>query len=261
MSMKDRLKQSLIAQLVVRDFRSRYSGTVFGILWSLLQPLAMMSVLYIVFNYGLRVGGASDPLFVPWLFIGMVCWNFFSDAVSTVTGAFHEYAFLVKKIKFPLHMIPIVKLLTAVVMHGLFLMIVLLINASYGLKPSIYWLQVPIFTAVLAALALGIGLITSALNVFVRDVSQLVSVILQFAFWATPVVWAADKVPDKFHWMLTLNPVYGVLSAYRTALMSSQWYFLSEPIVCLRVLILTGLFLAVGIVAHKKLRPHFADVL
>jgi ABC-type polysaccharide/polyol phosphate export permease len=259
--MKDRLKQSLIAQLVVRDFRSRYSGTIFGVLWSLLQPLAMMTVLYIVFNYGLRVGGASDPLFVPWLFVGMVCWNFFSDAVSTVTGAFHEYAFLVKKIKFPLHIIPVVKLLTAIVMHGLFLIIVVLINASYGLKPSLYWLQLPIYTAVLAALAFGVGLITSALNVFARDVSQIVSVILQFAFWGTPVVWAADKVPDKFHWILTMNPIYGAMSAYRTTLMSEQWYFLSEPMVCLRVLIMTLLFVIVGLIVHRRLRPHFADVL
>jgi ABC-type polysaccharide/polyol phosphate export permease len=261
MSLRDRLKQSLIAQLVVRDFRSRYSGTALGVFWSLIQPLAMMGVLYLVFNYGLRVGDASDPLFVPWLFIGMVCWNFFSDAVSTVTGSFHEYAFLVKKIKFPLHIIPVVKLLTSVLMHMLFLIIVLLITVSYGLKPNIYWLQLPVFTAILAFLALGIGLITSALNVFARDISQLVSVILQFTFWATPVVWAADRVPDKFHWILNLNPVCGALSAYRAALMSNQWYFLTEPLECLRVVLMTALFLAVGLVVHKKLRPHFADVL
>lgn len=261
MSIRDRLKQSLLAQLVVRDFRSRYTGAALGIVWSLIQPMAMMGVLYFVLNYGLRAGGASDPMFVPWLFIGMVCWNFFSDAVNAVTGAFHEYAFLVKKIKFPLHIIPVVKLLTALILHAVFLAVVVIINASYGLKPSIYWLQIPIFMTLLAVLAFGIGLITSALNVFARDVAQVVTVILQFAFWVTPIVWSSDRIPEKFQWIVNLNPVYGAISAYRDAMMSNQWYFLAKPVAFFGVLLISILTLVLGIAVHKRLRPHFADVL
>ena len=261
MSLRSTVKQSLLAQLVVRDFRSRYSGTVFGVVWALLQPLAMMTVLYVVFNYGLRAGGASDPLFVPWLFIGMVAWNFFSDSLGSMTGAFHEYAFLVKKVRFPLHMIPIVKLMTAMMMHLVFLAIVFGITLSYGVSFSLCWIQVPFLALILAGMSFGLGLITSALNVFARDVAQAVGVVLQFAFWATPVVWSAERIPERFRWMLDLNPVYGVLTGYRVALLESKWFFVEQWGLTLQLIVSTVVFLVVGFYTHNRLRRHFADVL
>ncbi len=254
--MFDAMRGSALFQLMIRDLKLRYSGTVLGLCWAILQPVLMMMVLYGVFHYGLQANNTS--LFVPWLFVGMISWNFFSESLNSMTGSFQEYSFLVKKIRFPLFLIPSVKLGTAYLTHLIFFFILTIIFYIYGIKPAWAWCQLFLVLPLFGFFVLGIGLISSSFNVFARDFNQVVSVLLQFGLWATPVVWSPDRLPERYRWYLEFHPIYPFIRSYRDILIGGGWLSYHEVLVLLGLSV--GSFVS-GLWTHRRLRPFFADVL
>lgn len=253
-------KRGLIYELAKRDFQRQYQGSYLGFVWMFLQPLVLIFVLYLVFTLGLRAGDTMEVPFELYLITGMIGWLYFSENLSGSTSIIRNHQFLVKKVDFRLSVLPLVKMLSSLVPQ-LFLIIVAIGVAWYrGYAPTIYTLQVFYYLAAMVALLLGIGWLTSSTSIFVKDVSRLVAISVQFGFWLTPIFWNIAMIPERYHWVIKLNPVYYIVTGYRDSLIGQTAFWL-EPAGTLYYWGITLLSLIIGIKVYSKLRPHFAEVI
>jgi teichoic acid transport system permease protein len=255
-------KRTLLQTLIKRDFKARFAGSMFGFMWALIQPLAMMIILYTVFRYGLKTtGSVKGASFISWFFSGVIAWNYFQECINGTTNVFFEYSYLIKKMNFRLSLLPFVKCASSFIMHAVFIFLVIVINAvSTDSMSPVFLLQLPYYTLCLFALSYSLGLFFSTLNVFARDIAQIVNIITQFGFWFTPIVWNLSSIPSQYQILFKLNPVYYIVEGYRNSLIYGVWFW-SKP---QDLLMFWGSVAAISIVAlisFRKLRPHLADVL
>lgn len=253
--------RTLMFALIKNDFKKQYLGSYLGLAWAFIQPLMFMLVIWTVFELGFRIGPTSTGVpFALWLLAGMVPWFFFSDAVRSGADAVTGNAFLVKKVAFRISILPLVNIGSSFLIHlglVLFLIIALLLN---GFWPTLYWLQLPFYIALTILFAMGLSWFTSAIRVFVKDISSVIGVFLQMGFWLTPIFWSLDLVPEKYHYLIKLNPAYYIVDGYRDTFISQVWFW-EKPIWSFYYLAMSGVFLILGALVFKRLRPHFADVL
>jgi lipopolysaccharide transport system permease protein/teichoic acid transport system permease protein len=252
--------RQLVLDLTRREFRGRYLGSLFGLTWAFVHPAIMMALYWAVFQYGLKSGPVGDTPFVVWLLSGLIPWFFISESISGGSMAVIDNRFLVKKIVFRVSLLPVVRLLTVVPVHLFFLFTIVLLAWSYGFQPTLYCLQLPYYMAGTLLLAMGMSLLTSALVPFFRDLTQIVSVVLQIVFWLMPIVWPATQVPAAYRWILMVNPLYYIVRGYRESLLDHTWFW-THPQGTLYFWSATALLLAVGGTVFSRLRPHFADVI
>lgn len=253
-------KRSQIYNLSRRDFKDRYTGSFLGLLWAFLEPLAMMLIMWAVFSLGLKVQPSGKVPFVAYLFTGMTAFNFFSDTIAASSNVIRNYAFLVKKVKFRIAILPIVKISSALLLHLFFLLMVMAIIWLSGVAPTLFWFQVLYYIVALLVLLLGLSWLLSAIGVFIRDIAPVTQILLNFGFWLTPIFWNIDLVPPQYRVYLCLNPIFYITQGYRDSFLY-QVPFWEHPMQTLYFWSVAIFFLLVGIVVFKKLRPHFADVL
>lgn len=252
----------LIGQLAKNDFKTKYAGSYLGIVWAFIQPVITVFVYWFVFGVGLRSGKVLDVPFVLWLIAGLVPWFFFSDGWSGGTGALIEYQYLVKKVVFQIDILPIVKVLSAVFVHAFFVLFTIVLYACYGYSPDWHMLQLVYYSFCVFVLVLGLSYITSAIVGFFRDLSQIISIIMQVGIWMTPIMWNMDgmNLPSWITTILKLNPMYYVVAGYRDALINKVWFW-EKGALTLYFWGITLLILGAGALVFKKLKIHFADVL
>lgn len=251
----------VVWELSRNDFRTRFAGSYFGFWWAFVQPLATILLFWFVFRVGFRVthapGGAPYGL---WLAAGLAPWFFFSEGWSTASSALMDYSFLVKKVVFRVEFLPLIKIISAFLFHAAFILVLTLLMLILGQRPGWHLLQLPYYGMCLFALTLALGLLTASILPFFRDLSQLLVIVLQFGLWLTPIFWSAEMIPEQYRWMFKLNPVAYVVEGYRDALFGQAWVW-QHAMTTLGFWLLT---LALGLLAvhvHRRLRPHFADVL
>lgn len=255
-------KHYLIGELARRDFKENYADSILGLTWALLKPLSMAFIMWFAFTYGLRVGKSSVGMpFICYLFTGNLAWDFFSGAFSGSTSVIQQYSFLVKKMDFKLGILPVVKLVSTTYINFIFFGIVILILILNGIYPTLYWLQMIYYFFAMVFLVLGLGLLTSAVTVFVKDVKHIVTILLQFGFWATPILWNPRMLPNSFQFFVKLNPMAYIVIGYRNSLVYSKPFWEESLGMTLYFWGLTLFLLFLGITVFKRLRPHFADVL
>lgn len=252
--------RGLIFELAKKDFRAKYLGSYLGILWAFVQPTITVLIYWFVFQLGFKSGNVDNFPFILWLLCGMVPWFFFSEGLSNATNAVIEYSYLVKKVVFRVSVLPILKLISALFIHLFFIAFLILMFLLYGQRPSIYYVQVIYYLLSTLVLVLGVSWITSSLVVFLRDIGQIVAMILQFGFWLTPIVWPLKMIPERFQIFLKLNPMYYIVEGYRNTFIYHSWFWQSpRQFTYFWAVSLT--FFVIGALLFKKLRPHFADVL
>ncbi|MDP2991022.1 MAG: ABC transporter permease [Kiritimatiellota bacterium] len=256
-------RRRIVLALTWQDLRNRYIGATFGLLWSFIQPLIMALILWFVFAVALRAKPIHGVPFIAWFLVSVAAWNFFAESLGTATQVFREYAFLVKKVRFQIEILPLVKILAAAFVHFLFLAVVVVILLAQGVSVSWFWLQTLYYMAALILLVQGLSWITASLNVFSRDVAYAVQVLLQLGFWVSPVFWEFDMIPDRFQALaalLKLNPFVYIVQGYRHSLVEQIPFWADWPL----MLYFWGFTLAVWLAGYclfKKLKPQFADVL
>lgn len=252
--------RSLIMQLTARDLKARYLGSYLGLLWAFIQPVVTVIIFWFVFEVGFKSAPVNDFPFILWLIAGIIPWFFISDCLSNGTVSVVENSYLVKKIVFRVSMLPVVKLCSALVVHTFFICLVLSIFAIYNDFPGIYSVQILYYNLSAAILLLGITWITSSLVIFLRDIGHLVTMLLQFGFWLTPIFWSIEMVPKKIHIFVKLNPFYYIVEGYRDCFVHNIWFW-EHPQNSIYFWFITGIVFIVGAVIFSRLRPHFADVL
>ncbi|OHD25151.1 MAG: hypothetical protein A2086_08035 [Spirochaetes bacterium GWD1_27_9] len=254
-------KKYMIYQLVKNDLKIKYLGSHLGIIWAFIMPFVMVFVMRFVLQKGLKVGNMDGIPFLAWLIPGQAAWTFFNEALVTSTNTYIEYAYLVKKVNFRISILPLVKILSALFIHFLFLLVVLIILFFSKIPFSIYWFQVFYYVFALSLFVLGLSWITASLNVFVKDVLPVIVVILNFGMWLTPVFWNYKTLENKTIKMIVmLNPLTYIMDGYRKCFLYKTPFW-NDGIWMVYFWGLTVLFMLVGVFLFKKLKPHFADVL
>lgn len=246
--------------LSLNDFKARFASSYLGVIWAFIQPLTTVLVFWYVFQIGLRVGGVDDVPFIVWFAPAFLAWTFFSDTATSVTGSIIEYSYLVKKVNFRVSIIPIMKIISGSFIHATFIIFIFLLNLFYGYGLSVYNLQVIYYFLCTLMLLLGLGWLLSAITPFVKDVSSIVSVILQILFWSTPIVWNSDNMVDSVQAVLQINPMYYICNGYRDAFIHHVWFW-EKGMTGLYFWTFTLIVFCFGAYVFKKLRPQFADVL
>lgn len=250
----------LLWSLVKNDIKQQYLGSYLGILWAFIQPIVTILVMWFVFQVGFKASGVEGVPFILWLSAGMIPWFFISEAISKGTNVIVEYSYLVKKIVFRVSLLPLIKIFSALFIHLFFIFFLAIMFFIYGYKPSIYWLQIPFYTLCAIFFSIGIVYITASINVFFKDMGQIIAMILQILFWATPIFWTTKLVPKSYVWIIELNPFYYIIEGYRNSFIYHRWFWETYHLT-FYFLIISVFTFVVGVVIFKKLKPHFADVL
>jgi lipopolysaccharide transport system permease protein len=214
---------------VKREFQSKYRNSLLGALWTILNPLAMIVVYTVIFSQvmGSRMPGSGSPFsYSIYLCAGVLTWGLFAEITTRSQSVFIDNANLIKKLQFPRLCLPIIVVLNAgvnfAIIFGLFTVFLLLSGTFPG------WVYFDLFPVLLLEilLAIGLGMIIGVLNVFFRDVGQFFSILLQFWFWFTPIVYASATLPAAVRAALVWNPMAAVVAAYQAILaggVAPQW--------------------------------------
>lgn len=251
----------VVWELARNDFRARFAGSYFGILWAFAQPVATILLFWFVFQVGFRATPTAEGVpYGLWLAAGLTPWFFFAEAWVAATNALTEYSYLVKKVVFRVELLPLVRILSALFFHLAFVAVLLVLALALGVPPTWHWLQLPYYGFCMLALVVALGNLTAAVLPFFRDLNQLLAIVVQFGMWLTPILWSVAMVPERFRWVFKLNPVGYVVDGYRDALFGKAWVWQHG----LTTIGFWALTLLLGVAAgqiFRRLRPHFADVL
>ena len=241
----------LLSQLVIRDFKTRYKRSVFGVLWSMLNPLLTMCIQYLIFSNIFRF---QIENYAVYLLIGTVTFNFFSESTQTALGSITESASLITKVRIPTCIFPISKIISAginLIFSTLALYVIILIQ-RVPLNPC--HLLIPFLYIMLALFSLGIGLVLSSATVFFRDMQFIYNVLIVLWTYLTPLFYSADIIPAQYQPIYRLNPMYHYVTFFRTLVLNAQIPSLSEFLWC------GGYALAallIGVLIYRKTKKNF----
>lgn len=249
----------VIYQMVKKDFQNQYLGSFLGLFWAFFQPAIYIFVLWIVFAVGFRAGRAGEIPFFLYLMSGMILWSFFASGLNVGARSILENKFLVKKILFRLSILPVVKVLSTLIIHIIFIGLFFIVYFIHGFNPDIYLIQLLYYLFATIVLLLGMAWISSALHVFIKDIGQLINVVMQLGFWFTPIFWEISIFPPKLQVILKLNPVFYLVNGYRDSLFYKIWFW-EHPKLSVYFWLFTLFVFGIGAVVFRRLRPHFADV-
>jgi lipopolysaccharide transport system permease protein len=250
--------RELLYFLTWRDLKVRYQQTLLGLSWAILQPFVTMIVFTLIFN---RVGGIQPEYHVPYpLFVtaGLLPWFYFTGALNKVAGSIVANAGLVSKIYFPRLLIPIANAVVPVVDFLASFLLLIAMFLWYGRVPHWHVVVIPFFLGMALFTALGVGLWLAALNVRYRDVGYLVAFVTQIWLFLTPIAYGTSVVPERLRWLISVNPLTGVIDGFRWAVLGRglpqySVYGVSWGVAIL--LTLTGLWY------FRRTEREFADII
>ncbi|MCR2745232.1 ABC transporter permease [Limnobacter parvus] len=203
--------RNFISALVKREFMTKYANSSLGAAWSVISPLVMMSMYALVFSQVMEVklsSAVSGWGYVMHLFTGLLLWTLFSDVLMRTQSMFPDYSNFLKKMKIHIGVVPVVVVLNVLVSWGIMAVLFFLFLTLGGYLGQVSFLHLGMAIFVVAVLAVGTGLILSTLNVFFRDIGQLVPVLLNVGFWATPIVYPPSVLPGWALNILQHSPVF-----------------------------------------------------
>jgi len=209
--------RELLYFFVWRDVKIRYKQTVIGVLWVVLQPLLTMLVATIFFGKLAKLPSQGLP-YTVFSFAAIVPWTYFSASLLNATNVVVENQRVITKVFFPRLILPFSAVLSGLVDFAIGFVVLVIFTLSYGIRPGMSVLLLPLFLLLAILTALGVGLWLSALNALYRDVRYVLPFLVQFWTLASPVYYSSSMVPQRYRWLYSLNPMAGVIDGFRWAL-------------------------------------------
>jgi lipopolysaccharide transport system permease protein len=251
----------VVQDLTLRDFRLRYIGSILGRYWNLIHPLAMIVIYTVIFSQvmGARLGGiaADNPYgYTIYLCSGLLAWNAFAETLQRGTNVFIEHGYMIKKVAFPIETLPSVVAGSSTITFGLSLAVFIGLMFVVGHPPTVPFLAVFAIFILQIIFAFGLVNILGTLNVFFRDVGQLVQIVIQIWFWLTPIVYIPSAIPEKLQFLLKLNPFYYYVQAYHAAIFEGRWPEPRSLLICSAV---SAISFFVGTAFFCRLKPEIPD--
>jgi lipopolysaccharide transport system permease protein len=249
--------RELLYFLVWRDLKVRYKQTALGVAWVVLQPLAAVLLFTVIFGELVKMpsDGVPYPLFA---YAALLPWNFFAGTMTRASTSLVNNQNLITKIYFPRLVIPVAAVLAGLPDMAISFLVFLGFMVWFGVWPTAAVLTLPLFLLLATAAALGVGLWLSALNVQYRDINHLVPFLVQVWMYASPVIYSASLIPERWRWLYGLNPMAGVIDGFRWALLArpqppDSLLGLSTAVVVL--------LLVTGVICFQRMEDSFADVI
>ena len=247
--------RDLIVVLAEKEIKGRYKNSWLGYAWSVLNPLAFATVYYFAFGVFMRVQITDYPLF---LVAGLFPWQWVSHSMSAAPNIFIANATLLKKVRFPRHVLVV----SAVLSDGLhFLMsvpVILVFLAIYHVAPTWFWLiGVPVLTGIQLVMVYGMSLLVATLNLFLRDLDRLTILFMTFLFFLTPIAYTSAMIPEKYQSYMYLNP-------FTPLILNWQQLFLTGTLsggMVLAASLMAGVMAMIGYFTYAKLASKFAEVI
>lgn len=248
--------RDLLYILTMRDIKVRYKQTLLGAAWAIIQPLFTMLIFTLFFGKlaGMPSDGIPYPIFA---YAGLLPWTFFSNAVTNSGNSLVGNSNLITKIYFPRMIIPMASvasgLLDFVIAFGLLVVLMF----YYGVGLSINLLILPVLLVLTSLLAIGVGMWMYALNVKYRDVRYALPFLVQLGMFASPIIYPLSLVPEKWRWLMALNPLAGQIEAYRSAFFGKPFDWLSLGVSA----VLTFAVLIYSAYNFRRMEKSFADII
>jgi len=259
--------RELTGNLVRRDLKVRHRGTFLGMLWSLTTPLLIVGLYYFVFKLLFKASPATDAVrpdgndvpFAVYFFAGLTLWNLFSSSVLTSATSVTSSGYLLNKVYFPRAILPLSTVLSSLVTFGFEICVLLVVTVAVVGPPSLQLLWAPVIVAVVVALAFGLALLVSAINVFLRDMAHFLAVLVQLWFWGTPIIYSLGFVANRedLLTLLRLNPLTGVVVSFRNVVVLDRgpdFKLLAYDAACAVVA------LAVGAAVFRRSQKTFSEI-
>lgn len=247
--------REMLSNLVKKDLRTRYKGSVLGFLWTFINPLFQLIVYTVVFSVILK---SDIPKYYIHLFVALVPWLFFASALTSSASSIIGSKDLIKKIYFPRLIIPMA-VVNGAFMNMLFTMIVVFAALIFsGIGISKYILLLPVIMLLEYLLVLGLAFVVSALNVYFRDLEHILGIVTMAWMYVTPIFYSIDMVPEYLKPIFNLNPMAPIIAAFRSILYYKTMPDLSHMGI---ILVWSIGFIVLGYVIFQKLQKNFAEEL
>lgn len=253
--------RAILSEMVRTDFKIRYQGSVLGYFWSLLKPLFLFSILYIVFTYIIPLG-KGVPHYPVYLLLGVVLWNFFVESTMVGASSIVAKGDLIRKISIPRYLVVISSSFSALINLCLSLIVVFIIAIFNGIEPSFSWILIIPVIIQLFVLALGLSFLFAALYVRFRDITYIWEIILQAGFYATPIIYPIQSIPPQYREWFFMNPMTQILQDARYAVIPDTsitiWSTIHSAAVFIPFLVI-AVISVVGGVYFKRRSKYFAE--
>jgi lipopolysaccharide transport system permease protein len=247
--------RELLYFLTLRDIKVRYKQTLMGVAWVIIQPLTTVLIFTLVFNRFVRLdtGSLPYPLFA---LSGLLLWLFFANAVTNSTHSLVSNANLITKVYFPRMFIPAASVGAGLVDLGVAFLLLIVLSFYYGVALTWNILLLPLFVLMMALLALGVGLFSAAVTVKYRDLRHALPFIIQLWMFASPVIYPTSIVPERWKWLVMINPVAGIIEGFRASLTGRpfDWVHVSISAVITLAVLLCSVYI------FRRFEDTFADV-
>lgn len=254
------LNRVIIYELTRREFKIMYANKHLGFLWIVLEPIAIMLILALVFTY-LRGGGRDgDYPFAVFLLSGVVGFNFFSNSLNRATQSIKQNKYIVGRGQFSATLLPFVTIFFNLQAHLIVLGVSSILFLGFGVYPSWYWLQLLYYFFASSMLLIGLTWITSPLILFVKDLQYIISIFTRALFFLTPIFWEISIFPPNLKLILKLNPLYHIVEGYRACFLYHEPFW-SDKYSLISFWIITIALLIFGRWFFNRLKPHFDDVI
>jgi lipopolysaccharide transport system permease protein len=258
MKLVDKIKEiynyrHMLKTLVKQDINGRYKGSIFGFLWTLLNPLLMLLVYSLVFQFIFRSGIENYPIY---LFICLMPWNMFANTIAIGTVCVSNNGSLLKKVYFPREILPLYVVISNTIQYFFSAVIIFIALLVSGVGVSWFALFLPLIVLIQAIFSLGIVFILSAANVYIRDVQYIMNPIMMIWMYASPILYSISMIPSKYQTLYKLNPMVSIMEAYQDILYSKTMpNFLNLGIIAIGSIAV----LVVGYLVYNKLQKRFAE--
>jgi len=245
--------RELLKSNVKKDIRGKYKGSFLGVLWSFINPLLTVLVYAIVFPYILRVKQENYLIF---LIVGVLPWTFVTNVVITGTRSVLDNAEIIKKVYFPREILPISVATSGLVNFIISCLIIIVFVVFSGIGLSKYMLLLPVIAIIQYLLLLGIIFITSGINIYMRDLEYIINFFLNMLFYATPIIYSVEMFPEKFRWILQVNPLANIITEYRDIIFYKQ---MPNIPILIGTATFSILIVIVGYIVFRKVEKGFAE--
>lgn len=243
------------------EMKGRFARSRLGGLWFILNPLAQALIFSIVLSQVLRARLPEtdiDGAYAIYLLSGLAAWSLFAEILGRSTTIFIEQASVMKKISFPRLCLPVIVWGSALTSHVLLIAAILFVFLFFGHFPGWSILALPLGIVLISAFAFGLGIILGVLNVFVRDIGQVMAIVLQLWFWLTPIVYPLNIVPERLRWLVEMNPMVPLVRIYQDALLYDRW---PQPGSLILPALVAVAAMAFAFVLFRRASPELVDAL
>lgn len=251
-----------IFKLAKSDLVRTYKGAALGWSWAVIKPMVTIFVFWFGFTVGLRSGKPVEgyPYFL-WLVAGFLPWFYMSDSITGGASCIRRYKHLVTKMKFPISVIPTYYNISNLYVHFALLAITICLFAVFGFMPDMYYLQIPLYMAMMFVYFVVWSLFAGLLSSISKDFQNLVGALSRAIFWMSGIIYNVNKIEnDAVILLLKFNPVTVIATGYRNVFIYKKWFF-EDPIDIVCYLITTTIFIILALVMFKKTRKDIPDVL